>query len=130
MQELLTNKYFIWGGFNLLVLAMLAAIPFRMGWLDLYASSESVISLEGILIGFMQINLLLMIFNLIPFPPLDGSRILAWLLPPKWARMMDRLEQYGGAGLILVLYLLSKLGILGMIIIPLMDLMILALLVY
>lgn len=118
------------GPFSNLVLAMLAAIPFRMGWLDLYASSESAISLEGILIGFMQINLLLMLFNLIPFPPLDGSRILAWLLPPKWARMMDRLEQYGGAGLILILYLLSKLGILALVIMPLMNFMILALLVY
>jgi len=118
------------GPFSNLVLAMLAAIPFRMGWLDIYANSGSAISLEGILIEFMIINLSLAIFNLIPFPPLDGSRILAWLLPPKWARMMDRLEQYGGAGLMLVLYLLSKLGILTLVIMPLMKFMIRALLVY
>ena len=118
------------GPFSNLVLAMLAAIPFRMGWLDIYASGGSIISFESILIEFMLINLSLMLFNLIPIPPLDGSRILAWLLPPRWAGMMDRVERYGGAGLMLVLYLLSRFGILSLVIMPLMDFMIRALLVY
>ncbi len=118
------------GPFSNLVLAMLAAIPFRLGWLNLYAGGGSTISLTGILIEFMVINLSLMLFNLIPIPPLDGSRILGWLLPPRWARMMDSMERYGGAGLMLVLYLLSRLGVLGLIIMPLMNLMIRALLVY
>ena len=118
------------GPFSNLVLAMLAAIPFRMGWLDIYASGGSTISFESILIEFMLINLSLMLFNLIPIPPLDGSRILAWLLPPRWAGMMDRVERYGGAGLMLVLYLLSRFGILSLVIMPLMDFMIRALLVY
>ncbi|MEA3338362.1 MAG: site-2 protease family protein, partial [Chloroflexota bacterium] len=100
------------GPFSNLVLAMLAAIPFRLGWLNLYAGSVSTINLEGILIQFILINLSLMLFNLIPIPPLDGSRILGWLLPPRWAGMMDRIEQYGGMGLMLVLYLLSRFGIL------------------
>lgn len=118
------------GPFSNLVLAMLAAIPFRLGWLNLYASGGSTISLEGILFAFILINLSLMLFNLIPIPPLDGSRILAWLLPPRWARLMDSVERYGGAGLMLVLYLLSRFGILSLVIMPLMDFMIRALLVY
>lgn len=118
------------GPFSNLVLAMLAAIPFRMGWLSLYAGSASVISLPGILLQFVLINLSLMLFNLIPIPPLDGSRILAWLLPSRWADAMDRVEHFGGIGLMLILYLLSRLGLFRLLINPLMSFMIRALLVY
>jgi Zn-dependent protease len=117
------------GPLSNLVLAMLAAIPFRLGWLSLYGRS-SVISLQGILMQFISINLALMIFNLIPFPPLDGSRVLTWLLPRQWAMKFEQLEQFGGPGLMLVLYLLSRVGLLGMIMSPLMDFMFRALLVY
>lgn len=40
-------------------------------------------------------NLLLAAFNLIPIPPLDGSRILAAVLPKKEAHFLDSLEPYG-----------------------------------
>jgi Zn-dependent protease len=104
------------GPFSNLVLAMLAAIPFRLGWLG--TNLGAGISLESILIQFIFINLGLMVFNLIPFPPLDGSRILAWLLPARWAHAMDRLEQFGSVGLLMVLFLLSRLGVLGRIVNP------------
>jgi Zn-dependent protease len=118
------------GPFSNLVLAMLAAIPFRVGWLGLYGSSNAIVSLRGILVEFVLINLSLMVFNLIPIPPLDGSRVLAWLLPSRWASALERLEHFGGAGLMLVLYLLSRLGVLSMFISPVMDFMIRALLLY
>ena len=118
------------GPFSNLVLAMLGAIPFRMGWLSLYSSDASVISLQGILLEFILINLSLMLFNLIPIPPLDGSRILAWLLPPNWARAMERMEYVGGTGLMLLLYLLSRLGLFSRLISPIFGFMIQALLGY
>lgn len=41
------------------------------------------------------INLFLAIFNLVPIPPLDGSKILFALLPPGWNQIQTFLEQYG-----------------------------------
>lgn len=50
------------------------------------------------------INLVLMVFNLIPIPPLDGSKILFAILPAKYARFKILLEQYGL--IILIIFLL------------------------
>jgi Zn-dependent protease len=43
----------------------------------------------------VMINLLLMLFNLLPIPPLDGGRIMTSLLPRKPALALARLEAYG-----------------------------------
>lgn len=43
----------------------------------------------------VQINLILMIFNLLPLPPLDGSRVVARFLKGQAQRFWSRLEQYG-----------------------------------
>lgn len=43
----------------------------------------------------VMINLLLMLFNLLPIPPLDGGRIMTSLLPAKPALALARLEAYG-----------------------------------
>jgi Zn-dependent protease len=43
----------------------------------------------------LQINLALAIFNLLPIPPLDGSKVLAGLLPPQYEHIAYNLERYG-----------------------------------
>jgi Zn-dependent protease len=52
-------------------------------------------SLLQVLVQLVVVNLLLAGFNLIPVPPLDGSRILAGLLSPEMAAPLVRLEPYG-----------------------------------
>lgn len=54
-------------------------------------------------IVFCYINLLLMIFNLIPIPPLDGSKVLLSFLPYNWQMKFYKIEPYG---LLIVLFLL------------------------
>ncbi|MBL7058289.1 site-2 protease family protein [Patescibacteria group bacterium] len=53
---------------------------------------------------FCFINLLLMIFNLIPIPPLDGSKVLTTYLPTNAKIFMHRIEPYGIFIIILFLY--------------------------
>jgi Zn-dependent protease len=68
-------------------------------------------------VGGIAINLILMVLNLLPIPPLDGSRVLNGFLPERYARQVDRLEQYG---LIIVVVLLVT-GTLGRVLGPLLG---------
>ncbi len=55
------------------------------------------------------VNLLLMFFNLIPIPPLDGSKLLFALLPYNWQHIQETLEQYGFIFLVLFIMFLWQL---------------------
>jgi Zn-dependent protease len=59
---------------------------------------------------FMNVNFLLAAFNMIPLPPLDGSRILIALLPPFWRPVLAPLERYGILILFLFIFMGSYLG--------------------
>ncbi len=59
--------------------------------------------LISFLLYFVIINLVLASFNLIPIPPLDGSKILAWLLPDRYYHWVYTLERYGSIVLVLLI---------------------------
>jgi len=63
----------------------------------------------------VSINLFLALFNLIPIPPLDGSHILAMLLPPNLLRLYRYLEPVGFVLILLLFYT----GIMGALLMPL-----------
>ena len=62
----------------------------------------------GILQAMMKIgvrlNMLLVAFNLIPIPPLDGSHVMKYLLPPSWSFRYMQLSRYGIIILIVLIY--------------------------
>jgi Zn-dependent protease len=60
----------------------------------------------GIMLYYLaQINIMLAAFNLIPIPPLDGSKILAGFLSERYQNMMARIEPFGFFIIIGLLYL-------------------------
>jgi len=80
------------GPISNLILAIAAAIPLRY----IVATDMDVALLAQVLFIFIQINLLLMVFNLIPIPPLDGSKVLYAFLDPRTSwQVRAFLEQYG-----------------------------------
>lgn len=64
-------------------------------------------------------NLWLAVFNLIPIPPLDGSKILAGLLPAGRSGWLYQLEQYGW--ILLVMLLMT--GVIGRIMMPVVSIL-------
>jgi Zn-dependent protease len=93
---------FLWGALYKLTLAQ----PQAGLWIGL-----KLMATAGIVI-----NLVLMALNVLPLPPLDGSRVLAGILPPYWAHQLHRLEPYG----MMILIVLMVTGLLGPLIRPVM----------
>lgn len=87
-------------------LAAIVALPLRLGTADVIGGGY-----ERLLGTIVLINCLLAIFNLIPIPPLDGSKVVYGLLPPRQQYAWRTYEQYGPFILLAVIFLLPYLRI-------------------
>ncbi len=97
-----------------LLLAILAAIPLRAEWVksnSLLGGATFLPTPYEFLTEFIFINLLLMLFNLIPLAPLDGDKIFSYFAPPPLARILDVIRPYGPIVLLLVAFVGPRLGI-------------------
>ena len=82
-----------------------------------YLTGETAYLLVQLLVPFIYINLVLAIFNLVPVPPLDGSKILAGILPDSWGTLVYRYGNYGYALLLLLVFT----GLIGKVLGPLIQ---------
>jgi Zn-dependent protease len=92
-------------------------LAFVLSWARKLATVSSALDL--ILLQLIVINVVLGVFNLIPIPPLDGSRILSGLLPEEINRRYALIEPYA----FFILLLLMWLGIINALIWPLVGLL-------
>jgi Zn-dependent protease len=100
------------GPLSNLFLATLFVIPIRLGWVGLTVAVDPGGDMLGFfLVQFIWINLILLFFNLIPIPPLDGYKILTGILPYEMAYRLRPLEQYGFLILLGAIFLLPRVGI-------------------
>jgi Zn-dependent protease len=75
------------------VMAFIWAIAIKLGFM-MESDIARMILVEMGKVG-LGINLILMVLNLIPIPPLDGGRVLAGVLPDNLSRVLAKVEPYG-----------------------------------
>jgi Zn-dependent protease len=90
-----------------LALAVVSALLTRtLGSLE----AETAALTGNLLLQSASLNILLAVFNMLPLPPLDGSKVLAALLPGPGMRWFLHLERYGMLLLLLLLFVLPMLS--------------------
>jgi Zn-dependent protease len=92
-----------------LLIALIAFTIFKVllmsGTIDLRTSDSTLEPVILFLDNLLIMNISLAVFNLLPFPPLDGSKVLSTFLPASMQPALDFLEQYGYWLLILLIYM-------------------------
>jgi Zn-dependent protease len=89
---------------------LLMAILFVVIRVLLQNNQNVSIDLLEILVQFMMINVVLVVFNLLPVPPLDGFMILRNILPDSMDKFFAILTQYGFIILLVILFILPQIG--------------------
>ncbi|MBE6837215.1 MAG: site-2 protease family protein [Ruminococcus sp.] len=96
-----------------LVVAFIGMIVYRVLWAIPYSEETYLAFVTGegalyyslfILQYFILINIGLAIFNLIPVPPLDGSKILSYFTPDSFERKMEQYQMYVYFGFLIVMF--------------------------
>lgn len=100
-----------------IIMAIMWASIFKLASLAHPESSMATLFLLMTARAGIIINLILAFLNLIPIPPLDGSRVLLSFLPPRQALLYIAIEPYG----FLILTVLAFTGLLGYLLEPLIN---------
>ncbi len=88
-----------------LVGALLYALVLRGAPIALMGTPSSILAwVAWFLIVFVQVNLVLAFFNLIPLPPLDGSKVISLFLSDRALARYYRMQRYSMVVLLVVLY--------------------------
>ena len=95
------------------LMAIIAAIPFQLGFVSAAGAQLSIITANDhilptpaqVLFVFIYINLLLMLFNLIPLAPLDGEKIARYFLPSSWGSFLDQIRPFSPIILLAIVFL-------------------------
>jgi len=94
------------------LLAAIAALILRLNIVPIsFSSNQFIPSLYQFFIYFIFTNLALMLFNLMPIPPLDGEEILSYLLPAQLSSFYDQLRPYGPLILMSILIIGPMFGV-------------------
>lgn len=90
---------------NVVIALACALLVLLLGMLPVGgAAHESQALLQAMMGWGVVINLMLVMFNLLPVPPLDGSHVMKYLLPPAWAVQYQRI---GFFGIFILLFLMN-----------------------
>jgi Zn-dependent protease len=83
---------------------LIMAGVFQISGMSFHASSPLTMWIFKLILWFMLFNGVLIVFNLIPIPPMDGSKLLMMILPRRQAAAYMRISPYGFLIILLLLY--------------------------
>lgn len=95
-----------------LLLAMIGAIPFQLGLISPFGATGTFLPTPSQLMNeFVVLNLVLMLFNLIPLYPLDGEKIAIHFFPANVRSTLEQIRPYSPLILLGLIFLLPMLGV-------------------
>ena len=97
------------GPFTNLLLALLAGLAYRL--LPAGAALGGLGFLSQFLVSFVVLNVMLCVFNLLPVAPLDGEKVLEYLLPEQGQRVLAAARPYGMFILLGLVFVLPMVGV-------------------
>lgn len=91
---------------NLMLFPLCALLIIGLGLLGraVPAGADTLSIFQMMMVQGILFNLVLAVFNLLPIPPLDGSHVVKYLMPPAWSLRYQQLGKYGIIILIVLLW--------------------------
>lgn len=86
------------------LMALVAMLLWKALFFLPFIGSVAFALLETVLSIIISVNISLMVFNLLPIPPLDGSRLWSTLIPGRWAYTLEQYSQYITIGLFVLIF--------------------------